>query len=278
MIDPSAFVKKEKNGVVYYAIPFLDDTGLVTTAFSTREGGVSTGETAQMNLGMYRRDTRENVRENYRRLFAAAGLDPRHVVLSRQVHGTDFLLARPEMRGVGLWDDARVREADALLCAHPDTVLVKHSADCASIFLLDPVHETIALAHSGWRGTLANMAAHALRGMTEQFGTRPNDCLAAVAPSIGPCCFEVGEDVAQLFDQAYPGWDLIRRRPGRKPHVDLWACLDRQLAQAGLKPGNIRLSGICTCCHPQEFHSHRYQKGHCGLMAAAMTLRPDTEK
>ncbi|MDD4797470.1 MAG: laccase domain-containing protein, partial [Eubacteriales bacterium] len=148
MIDSAAFVKKEKDGVAYYAIPFLDDMGLVTTAFSTRHGGVSTGETARMNLGMYRKDTRENVRENYRRLFSAAGLDPHKAVLSRQVHGTDYLLAGPERHGLGLWDDSRVSAADALLCAHPGTALVKHSADCASLFVLDPVHKAIALAHS----------------------------------------------------------------------------------------------------------------------------------
>ncbi|MDD4796583.1 MAG: laccase domain-containing protein, partial [Eubacteriales bacterium] len=112
----------------------------------------------------------------------------------------------------------------------------------------------------------------------EQFGTRPADCRVAVAPSIGPCCFEVGDDVAALFDEAYPGWNLVARRPGCRPHVDLWACLERQLARAGLQTGNIRLAGICTCCHPDEFHSHRYQQGHCGLMAAVMALRDNAKE
>ncbi|MDD3243225.1 MAG: peptidoglycan editing factor PgeF [Eubacteriales bacterium] len=272
MIDRGTFVKQNQNGVAYYTIPFLNDTGLVCTVYSTRQGGVSTGETAAMNLGMRRRDTPDNVMENYRRLLRCAETTPERAVVTQQVHGTQILRADLSMGGKGIRFGEPAPEADGLMTDVRGAALIKHSADCATIYLLDPVKKAIALAHSGWRGTLADMAGHAVEALRREYGSDPGDCMAAVAPSIGPCCFEVGEDVTQLFADAYPRWDLVRRG-AEKPHVDLWACLDAQLIRAGLRPENIRLSGVCTCCHPDEFHSHRHSRGHCGLMAAVFELK-----
>jgi len=271
MINCNAFKKRTVNGVTFYTIPFLEKTGLVRTAYSTRAGGVSTGGAAAMNLSYHRADAPENVAENYRRLLAAAGTAPQNAVVTRQVHGTQVIRAQREWCGTGILRDEPRPEADALMTDERGIALVKHSADCATIYLLDPVKRAIALAHSGWRGTLSDMAGSAVQALRSTYGSAPADCLAAVAPSIGPCCFEVGQDVADMFAQAYPDWDLIKTGY-EKPHVDLWGCLENQLLRAGLRAENICLAGICTCCNAEEFHSHRHSKGKCGLMAGVLEL------
>lgn len=270
-MNSSAFARRSARGVVHYGIPFLEESGLVKAVFSTRLGGVSTGETARMNLGMHRQDAPDNVRENYRLLLSAAGMEPENLVVTRQVHETHVIKAPEQWRGRGVWNDAAVEAADGLICDQPGTVLIKHSADCAAIYLLDTRKPAIGLLHSGWRGTLNNIARAGIDAMTRAYGTRPQDIRAAISPAIGPCCFEVGEDVAKLFADAYPEWPLVIRA-GEKPRVDLWRCIALQLEHAGIAPGNIAQAGLCTACHPNEFHSHRYRQGHCGLMAAAITL------
>ena len=265
------FTRNETNGVTTYAVSFLEQTGLVRAAFSTRLGGVSQGETATMNFSTKRADTVENVRENYRRLCAATGIDPTHLVVTRQVHGTVAHEPTPDEVGMGVFDDQVSPEADALMTDRHSVALVKHSADCVPVYLLDVKTPAVAMVHAGWRGTLEGIAAETLRRMAEVYGTRPQDCLAAVGPSIGPCCFEVGSDVAERFAGRYPGWGIVEAGSGR-PHVDLWRCNMLQLQNTGIPEGNICVSGLCTACDTGTFYSHRKEKGGTGAMAAMLEL------
>lgn len=265
------FEKRERDGVVWYAVPFLERTGIVRAAFTTRAGGVSRGETAAMNLSFARRDEPERVRENYRRVCKAAGFAPDSLVVSRQVHETYIHEPADEEIGRGVFDDYVNVEADGLMTRKPGVALVKHTADCVPVYILDAKTPAIALVHAGWRGTVEGILGAALKRMAEAYGTRPGDCLAAIGPSIGPCCFEVGEDVAEAFGSRFPGWGLVNRAGGR-PRVDLWRCNALQLLDAGVPEAHIAVSGLCTACDTATFYSHRREKGRTGAMAAILEL------
>lgn len=261
------FEIKTVNGVDFYAVPFLERTGLVKAAFTTRRGGVSGGETATMNFSSRRADTWHNIRENYRRICAAAGFPPESLAISRQVHGVYVHEPLPNEVGRGIFDDYVSIEADGLMTDQPGVTLVKHSADCVSIYLLDTTKPAIALLHGGWRGTMERIAQEGLKRMAQAYGTKPQDCVAAIGPSIGPCCFEVGEDVALAFENQFPGWGLVK-----DGHVDLWRCNKLQLLEAGIPQENIAVSQLCTACDTQTFYSHRAEKGRTGAMAALLML------
>jgi YfiH family protein len=265
------FSRQEKDGVVWYAVSFLERTGLVRAAFTTRIGGVSTGETATMNLSTRRADTPETVRENYRRFCAAAGFRASALTVSRQVHGAYVHEATAADIGRGVFDDAESVEADGLMTDRRGAALVKHSADCVPVYILDTRTPAAAMVHAGWRGSLEGIAGEALRRMAGAYGTRPSDCLAAVGPSIGPCCFEVGCNIAGQFEERYPGWGLVSHGDGN-PKVDLWQCNALQLIDAGVPEDAIAVSGLCTSCDTATFYSHRKERGRTGAMAAFLEL------
>jgi YfiH family protein len=125
--------------------------------------------------------------------------------------------------------------------------------------------------HAGWRGTVVGIVGEALRRMAQAYGTRPQDCLAAIGPSIGPCCFLVGEDVAAQFESRFPGRGVVDVS-GSQPSVDLWKCNAVQLLDAGVPDDNIAVAGLCTACDTETFYSHRKEKGKTGAMAGILEL------
>jgi polyphenol oxidase len=270
-MQQGGFEKRERNGVVYYAVSFLEATGLVNAAFTTRLGGASVGEAATMNMSFARKDKPDSIRENYRRICAAAGFTPDGLAISRQLHGEYVHKVMDAEIGRGIFDDFENVEADGLMSRRRGVALVKHTADCVPVYILDTKTPAIALAHAGWRGTLEGIAGVALRRMGEVYGTKPADCMAAIGPSIGPCCFEVGQDVAQAFTSRFPGFGIVDTA-GYRPHVDLWRCNALQLLGAGVPNENIAISGLCTACDTAMFYSHRKEKGKTGAMAALMEL------
>ena len=209
-------------------------------AFSTRVGGVSEGPYESLNLGRMTGDDVERVDENRRLLCAAIDADAGRIALNRQVHSTLVHRAKPGARGEpgdGLWTD------------DPGQPILAMSADCLPIALVRAEGETpaVAVLHAGWRGLLAGI----VRVGAETLGAQsPGGRLqAAIGPAIGPCCYEVGEDVADPFAAAF-GRDVVR---GRK--LDLWSSAERALTEAGVE--EVMRTDVCTCCNPNLFFSHR---------------------
>jgi YfiH family protein len=145
-------------------------------------------------------------------------------------------------------------EGDALLENTPGAVVAVKTADCVPILLVDARRRAVAAVHAGWRGTVARIAAGAVAAMSDRFGTEPVDLHAAIGPAIGPCCYEVGPEVAAHFG-----------RQGRG-HIDLPAANCAQLLQAGVTPARIYASNLCTQCHAGEFHSFRRDKEAAGRL------------
>jgi YfiH family protein len=216
--------------------------GPYRVAFSTREGGVSGGAYASLNLGLLTEDEPANVQENRRRLCAKVDADPDRLALNRQVHGTAVRRAAA--------GDRRER-ADGLWTEEPGVPMLAMTADCVPVAIAR-VNGTrtrsgpgLAILHVGWRGLADGVIASGV----EALGGR---LAAAIGPAIGPCCYEVGPEVAARFDA-----NLLAA--GK---LDLWAAAERALRAAGVE--EVERTDVCTACNPELFFSHRRDQGVTG--------------
>jgi polyphenol oxidase len=232
--------------------------------FSTRRGGVSPPPFDSLNLGDKWGDTKENVEENRRRLRKVAGTDTMLAV--SQVHGTRVLRvsagADPQQ--------VRAEEADGLCSDAVGLGISIHVADCVPVLMADPRTGACAALHAGWRGTVAGMGPAGVAAMVANFGSRPRDLRVALGPCIGPCCFEVGPEVRDQVESAWPGAraaSIVLQFGERRPHVDLRLLLQSQLAHSGILPENIDATRACTSCDPgQRFYSYRRAGRSTGQM------------
>jgi hypothetical protein len=211
-----------------------DAPGSYVVAFSTREGGVSEGPYASLNLGLLTDDRREHVEENRRRLCAEVGAEPDRLALNRQVHGAEINRAVAGRRGVpgdGLWTD------------EPGVPMLKVTADCLPIALARTNGSpALCLVHAGWRGLSEGVVEAGV-------ATLGGPVAAVVGPGIGPCCYEVGPEVAELFGE-------------RGRMLDLRAAADRALRRAGVT--RLEHVALCTSCDEARFFSHRRDGGVTG--------------
>ncbi len=280
----------------------LGKLGWLTHGFSTRPGGYSLLEgKPALNLGFTDWDKRAHVEKN-RAVFAAAISARRmHWITLRQFHSDVIHVAAapaPDDLIAGA-PSTDAPNADALVTHVPGLLLGAQTADCVPILLADKKRFVVAAIHAGWRGTLARIAEKALGRMRMQFGTRPGDVVAAVGPSIGRCCYEVGPEVAQAFATQFSGashwfdgpfeqlaygeeplwlpW-LTMMPPGHVPppprvQLDLRACNRWQLANAGVPETQIDVSDLCTACRKDLFFSYRREGAKTGRMMAAIGIR-----
>ncbi|MEI3186620.1 MAG: polyphenol oxidase family protein [Lachnospiraceae bacterium] len=190
---------KSENRVCYLTFPALEQTGMVSHAFSTRIGGVSEGIFSTMNFGFTRGDNPAHVLENYQRMANVLDVDMEKMVLSYQTHTTNVRRVTEEDLGKGVVYPGHYRDVDGLITDIPGVTLVTFYADCVPLYLLDPVHCAIGLSHSGWRGTVHRMGKATLDEMEKAFGTNASDVIACIGPSICQDCFEVGAEVVEEF-------------------------------------------------------------------------------
>ena len=236
-------------GVVVARAASLESALPGTTAvFSTRLGGVSRSPWDQMNVGYQTGDSPVDVTENRRRLFRALDLDVEHLVTAGQVHGDAVGVATAS---------GHQPDTDGLVTLSRSLILAVFCADCVPIWLLDPKTPAAAVVHAGWRGTLAGVAGRAVEVMRRKLGCRPGDLLAAIGPSIGPCCYEVGPEVSEPARARLGPGVLAVPLPGGKARLDLWEANRQSLIRAGLDPLRVDVSGLCTFCRGELFHSYR---------------------
>jgi len=233
--------------------------------FSTRLGGVSQGAFDSLNLGLLVGDDPARVIANRGRLLEALDLRLDDLVVPGQIHGAKVRRVGEESRGRGARDAAgAIAGTDALATATVGLPLLVSVADCVPVLLVAETADgrpAIALAHAGWRGLLAGVLAAAAAAATE-LGTLK---AAVIGPSIGPCCFAVGDEVGAALAARFPGvW-----RDGR---ADLWECAARELGAAGLTPAESAAARLCTSCD-RRFFSHRRDGGLTGRQAAIAWIK-----
>lgn len=266
---------KEAYGVPYFVFQNLEDTKLVRHGFSTRMGGVSRGHLSELNLSFTRGDDPESVRENFARIGKAIGFDVCSLVLSQQTHTTNVRLVTEEDRGRGFTKPLGYTDVDGLITDVPGLVLATFYADCVPLFFVDPVHRAIGLSHSGWKGTVNRMGRVTVERMREAFGTRPEELLAAVGPSICQDCYEVSQEVARAFGEEFSDQAderLLYQKENGKYQLNLWRANEIVLLEAGVRREHLAMTNICTCCNPDLLFSHRASQGKRGNLGAFLGL------
>ena len=194
--------------------------------------------------------------------LAASGGVPRDALAAvHQVHGAAVIDVRS--------GEAHERpRADGLVSRDPSLMLTVRVADCAALLIADSRRGAVAAVHAGWRGTAAGIGAAAVAQLRELHGSDPGDLVAALGPSIGPCCYTVGEELIEAFREA--GQDDVDPgrwfRHGDRLALDLWTANRDQLAAAGVPGSAIYVSGLCTACHPDWFYSYRREGAAAGRL------------
>ena len=258
----------EVEGVPFLTFPKLEEAG-VTHGFSTRLGGVSEGIFASMNLSYNRGDEKASVDENYRRMGKAIGFTPDQLVFSNQVHDTKIKIVTKE-------DCGKVMTGmDGLMTDEKGICLVTSYADCVPLFFYDPVKGVVAVSHSGWKGTVNRMGKKTVEKMESVYGSKAEDIIAAIGPSICQKCYEISEDVAIQFADAFPEkwYDTFMVDKGNgKYQLDLWKVNEYILLDAGILKEHLDITDLCTCCNPELLFSHRASKGKRGNLAGFIRL------
>lgn len=266
---------KNKDSVPYLTYNSLSEISFINHAFSTRLGGVSTGEFTSMNMAFNRGDKPENVTENYRRLCNSAGFEFDSLTASAQDHHTVVRAVTSADKGVGIYKPRDMESVDALITNEKGVTLVTYYADCTPLFFVDTKTKAIGLAHAGWRGTVGRIGEKVVEKMTEIYGTNPADIVSAIGPAISVCCYEVDKPCADNFlslDGLDSGKFVFPKENG-KYMIDLLETNRQILVSAGVKSENITISDICTNCNSELLWSHRATNGHRGTMSAFMCIK-----
>ena len=264
------FDEKTVDGVPFLSYPMLEETGIVHHGFSTKLGGVSKGCWATMNISTTRGDDPEDVEENQRRIARAIGVKPEDMTFTNQTHTTNVAVVRAEDKG------RRFMETDGMITNVPGICLVTFYADCVPLLFLDPVKKVVASSHSGWRGTVNRMGQVTVEKMQKEFGCDPKNILACVGPSICQECYEVSEDVIDMFRANFRESEydrLFYAKENGKFQLDLWKANELVLTDAGIRPEHLAVTNVCTCCNPELLFSHRASKGKRGNLAAFIALK-----
>jgi YfiH family protein len=258
------------NGISFYSFDLFAPWPELTVGAFGRGGGVSPAPYDSLNISLAVPDDPQRVVANRERMAHSVGWEPGRIVSARQVHGTHVAVATREMAG-----GSELPGTDALVTDEPGLLLMLKFADCVPVVMWDPVRRVVALVHAGWRGTVAGAPAATLEFMMSRYGSQPGDVLAGIGPSIGPCCYQVGREVATQAEQVFAGAGVVSAGPDGTPHFDLWAANAETLMRAGVSEEKIAVGGICTRCRNDLFFSHRASGSPSGRFAVVAGIRDE---
>lgn len=269
-------IEHTTNGISLFQFENLAKFGLIQHFVSSRAGGESHEPFHSLNLGMHVGDTRHLVLRNRKILGQALGAEPQSFVFANQTHSANVMHVMASQRGAGFHDtQSALPDTDAIITNTPDLWICVQVADCVPILLYDQVQNAIGSVHAGWRGIVKQIVKHTVEAMTMRFGSDPSHIIAGIGPSNGPCCYEVGEEVAsaaRLLPECEHGVLLPSVIPG-KYFFNQSLMVKLQLISSGLNPNLIEVSGLCTQCQDHTFFSSRAGRGVTGRFAAGIMLR-----
>lgn len=244
-----------------YQFPLLAS---IRHAVFTRQGGESNPPWSSLNMGHAVGDNPAHVQANFDHACQVLGLNPAQTAACYLVHGKRVVVAQA---GLAL---NRLPQADALITQDPILCLTMRFADCTPLLFYEPNTKAIGLGHAGWRGTMQNVVGAVVDAMVEQFASKPTDIRLVIGPSIGPCCYQVGQDVFRAAQKAFiHPKDLFHHKMDGL-YFNMWQANLTQAYQAGLN--QIMLSHVCTACQTDQFFSHRAEKGQTGRFGVFLSL------
>lgn len=240
-------------------------------AFTTRHGGVSKGECNSLNFGFNRNDSKQNILENFKIISKLLNIKYEDIVISNQIHDNKIKVVKSCDKGKGIIRESDIIGFDGLVTNEPGIPIVTFYADCIPIFMFDREKKVIATVHSGWRSTYKKICIQTVNIMKNEFNSLEKDIDVVIGPSIGKCCFEVDEDVYNMFKENYNQDDLYRKING-KWLIDLKQIVMNDLLKSGILKDNIEISSICTKCNKDTFFSYRGDNNKTGSMIGIMQL------
>ena len=257
-----------KQGVVYFQFESFSAHGRIQHAVFSRQGGVSPAPFTSLNLSVSVADEEANVFANRARAYGLFARQNNTMVHAHLVHGNKVVAVTQANNGIYM------PHVDGLITNEPGCALTMNYADCAPIFLYDPVQQAIGLGHAGWKGAVVDLPGAMVRAMQDEFGSEPADIRAGIGPCISMAHYEVDEPLVSEVKAAFAQWETLLIRPANKAngryHFDLQAANHRNLVRAGVR--HIEFSGFCTAERTDLFFSHRAEKGKTGRFGAVFML------
>jgi len=255
-----------------FTLPSFENMPWLSHGFSARTGGLSTGHLSSLNLSFTREEEpRAITMENYRIFCEAEDIPVESMVMDTYEHGT--VVRRVDRTDCGKgYTLPSLPFCDGLVTDDPEVSLMTGHADCMAFFFADPVKHCIGLAHAGWRGAFSRIGCEVVRMMQTCFGSDPADIIAGVGPSICEKCFEVDRSLGEEFQAAFPATACLL--PGKtedKAYVDLWQVAACQFMEAGIRPENISIMGVCTV-EDERLFSYRGDGRKTGGMTAYLRI------
>ncbi|MDY6864063.1 MAG: peptidoglycan editing factor PgeF [Thermodesulfobacteriota bacterium] len=274
-------IEHKKGKLIFLSYKLFDRFEYITNIISTRLGGLSRGPYSSLNVGLHVKDRNVSVIENRRRLCIGLGIESVSLTSCKQIHGSNVSIVNSKNKGKGAFEqEDAIDSCDGLITSLEDVPLLILIADCIPLSFFDPIYGVIGLVHGSWRGTLQGIAQKTVYKMKEEFGCHPEDIIVGIGPSIGPCCYEVKEDVIEQFNKAFPGEadSFLIKNKKDAAFLDLWTANFLQLQETGIKKENIELSGICTSCNSDLFYSYRAKRGETGRFCGLICLHKKTKR
>ena len=265
---------KKAGKLVYFESDKFSASGLVTHAFCTRKGGISKSPYDSLNFNYRVGDKNKTVYENYKILEEKFGINHHHILTLNQSHGDGILIIDESPENLEEFAiKTKNMEKDALITNKLLIPIAILTADCQPIMFLDRKNRAIGIAHAGWKGTVSRIGQKVFREMSRFYGTSPDDCLVAFGPSIGKCCYEVGEEVIEILKKEFSNWkDFVINRKNDKWNFSLDDLNLFQMTEIGIPRKNISRTNLCTSCNNDFFFSYRKEKGVTGRCLSIIML------
>jgi YfiH family protein len=259
------------HSIEYFESSLLSQCDFLTHAFCTRLGGVSKHEYASLNISFKEGDEESKVLQNWNRLAMAFAIPLDQFLTVNQVHGDDIFIIKPFG---DYYSSSEALNYDAIVTSRTNLAICIKTADCVPVFIVDKAKKIIAVVHAGWKSTALEITAKVVPLLIKKYDSSPREILTAIGPSIGQCCFEVDNAVANAFFKQKNNEAFLF--PGSRPNkwmLDLAEANRRQILNCGIPEENIDISGLCTSCRQDLFFSHRSSGGITGRQVNFMMIK-----
>lgn len=280
------FMQKSGAPMLLHLEPWRAEHAEITAGFTGRQGGIGKAPYDSLNCAFHVGDEPSDVLGNRTLLAESLGFTLQDWTCGEQTHGKEIAIVKADDRGRGSLDRASAFQGtDGLLTNVPGVLLTSFYADCVPLYFYDPLKKVVGLAHAGWKGTVAEIAAAMVARMETGYGSRPQDILAGIGPSIGDCCYEVDDyvmdHIRQLEDGlkaaagSGPSQELYRTSEAdhRKSMLNLKEMNRRIMIKAGILPTHIECTSWCTSCNQDLFFSYRKENGVTGRMTSWIGIK-----